>query len=239
MPWIQEIELVNSIQDLKASQSIAGRVCRYFETLDEKIATASKKIVQGSALKVKIFLEAHKAQNEDRFLRGCQIACMIDEISRVTGTHESILGFTDLLNFTPRGKMMSKDLIRDGMKISYRSKKRLKITFLESMYKMRRRDWLCTTRRSSRKRFLQAIRGCKNRAKKFKDQNLRNRHFEARNDRTVTGTLAKQRGKGDAKSCERRKGDCYQWKAKRECSKRDACSKDRTLPSVCKGKTER
>ena len=38
---------------------------------------------------------------------------MIYENSRVRSTHESILGFTDLINFTPRGEMMSKDLIRD------------------------------------------------------------------------------------------------------------------------------
>ena len=36
---------------------------------------------------------------------------MIYEISQVTGTHESILGFTDMINFTPRREMMSKDLI--------------------------------------------------------------------------------------------------------------------------------
>ena len=64
MLWIQGIELANSIEHLKTSQSITGRVCPYFETLDEKIATASKKIVQGSALKKKIFPEAHKGQTK-------------------------------------------------------------------------------------------------------------------------------------------------------------------------------
>ena len=66
MPWIQETELANSIDDLRTSQSITGRVCPNIETLDERIATPSNKIVQGSTLKKKIFLEAHKAQNEDR-----------------------------------------------------------------------------------------------------------------------------------------------------------------------------
>ena len=38
-----------------------------------------------------------KLKKEDRFLRGRQIAYMINEYFRVTGTHQFILDFTDLL----------------------------------------------------------------------------------------------------------------------------------------------
>ena len=69
-------------------------------------------------------MEEQKAQKEDRFLRGRQIAY---EYFRVTGTHESIFDFSDLMGVTVRG-MMSNVLIRDGMKFSYRSKMCLRIT---------------------------------------------------------------------------------------------------------------
>ena len=42
-----------------------------------KIASASNKIIQNSHLKKKVSLEEQKAQKEDWFLRGRQVACMI------------------------------------------------------------------------------------------------------------------------------------------------------------------
>ena len=72
-------------------------------------------------------MEDQKAQKEDWFLRGRQIAYMIYEYFRVTGTHESIFDFSDLMGVTVRG-MMSNVLIRDGMKFSYRSKMCQRIT---------------------------------------------------------------------------------------------------------------
>ena len=52
---------------------------------------------------MRILLEEQKAQKVDRFLRGRQIAYMIYDYFWVTGTHESILDFTDLMNVTQRG----------------------------------------------------------------------------------------------------------------------------------------
>ena len=77
MPWIGDIELAKSIDDLKTSQSIAGRVYFNFETLGGRIATASRTTMQGSSFNKSISLEEQKSQNEDRFFRGRQIACMI------------------------------------------------------------------------------------------------------------------------------------------------------------------
>ena len=51
----------------------------------------------------------------------------------------------------------------------------------------------------------------------IKRQRIRN--FDARNERTVTGTLAASRSKGGSGSAERKQGDCYQWKAEGKCSK--------------------
>ena len=58
--------------------------------LDAKIASALNKIIQNSQFKKKVSLEEQKAQTEDRFLRGRQVAFMINDYSRVTDAHDTI-----------------------------------------------------------------------------------------------------------------------------------------------------
>ena len=67
-----------------------------FEVLDARIASALNKIIHKSHFKRKISLEEQKAQKEDRFLRGRQIAYLIYEQFRVTGTDDSVENYTDL-----------------------------------------------------------------------------------------------------------------------------------------------
>ena len=67
-----------------------------FEVLDAKIASALNKIIHNSIFKKKISLEEQKAQEEDRFLRSKQIAYLIYEQFRVTGTDSSVENYTDL-----------------------------------------------------------------------------------------------------------------------------------------------
>ena len=50
----------------------------------------------------KISLEEQEAQKEDRFLRGKQIAYLIYEQFRVTGTHDSVENYTDLFTIVLR-----------------------------------------------------------------------------------------------------------------------------------------
>ena len=50
-----------------------------FEVLDARIASALNKIIHNSHFKRRISLEEQKAQKEDRFLRGRQIAYLIYE----------------------------------------------------------------------------------------------------------------------------------------------------------------
>ena len=61
-----------------------------FEMLDAKIASALDKISQNSHFKKKVSLEEQKAQKEDRFLRGRQIAYLTYEYFRVTGANDSV-----------------------------------------------------------------------------------------------------------------------------------------------------
>ena len=79
MPWINEIELVKSVKDLKTSQSITGRVYPNFEALDARIATVLRRIANNLNFRKKILIEEQKAQKEDRYLRGRQIAHMFYE----------------------------------------------------------------------------------------------------------------------------------------------------------------
>ena len=70
--WIKEVEMVDSLDELKSSRSFYGKDFPNFEMPDAKIASAH----QNSQCKKKFSLEEQKAQKEDRFLRGRQIAFM-------------------------------------------------------------------------------------------------------------------------------------------------------------------
>ena len=54
------------------------------------------------------------------------------------------------------------------------------------------------------------------------DQKIRSRNFEARNERIETGAVV--RNHRDRGGAERGPGECYQWRAKGQCSKGDNCS---------------
>ena len=100
MVWIKEVEMVDSMEELKSSRSIAGKNFPNFEMLDAKIAPALNKIIQISLLKKKVSLEEQKAQKENRFLRGRQIAFMICDYFRVTGSHDTVLDYADVFSVT-------------------------------------------------------------------------------------------------------------------------------------------
>ena len=65
--WIKEVELVDSVNDLKSSCSVRGIQMTNFEVLDAKIASALNKIIHYSHFKRRVSLEEQKAQKEDRF----------------------------------------------------------------------------------------------------------------------------------------------------------------------------
>ena len=90
MQWIKEVELVDSVDDLKSSRSTRGIQMPNFEVFDVRIASALNRIIHNSHFKRRVSLEEQKAQDEDRFLRGRQIAYLIYDQFRVTGTHDSV-----------------------------------------------------------------------------------------------------------------------------------------------------
>ena len=100
MHWIKEVEMVISVDDLMSASSIRGIQMPNFEVLDARIASALNRIIHNSHSKRRISLEEQKAQKQDRFLRGRQIAYLIYEYFRVTGIHDSVENFADLFTIS-------------------------------------------------------------------------------------------------------------------------------------------
>ena len=83
--WIKEVELADSVDDLRSSSSARGIRMPDFDVLDARIASALNKIIHISHFGRRISLEEHKAQKQDSFLRGRRVAHLIHEYFRVTG----------------------------------------------------------------------------------------------------------------------------------------------------------
>ena len=73
-----------------------------FEVVDATIASALNRIIHNTRFKKKVSLEEQKVQEEDRFLRGRQIAYLIYEYFRVTGANDSVENHADLFSFALR-----------------------------------------------------------------------------------------------------------------------------------------
>ena len=100
--WIKEVEMVDSLDELKSSRAVSGKDFTNFEMLDAKIASALNKIIQNCQFKKEVSFEEQKAQKEDQFLWGRQIAFMIYDYFRVTGAHDTVLDYADLFSVTLR-----------------------------------------------------------------------------------------------------------------------------------------
>ena len=158
MLWIKEVEMVDSVDALKSSRSIKGTHGPDFELLDARIASALNRFIQNTQFKRKVSLEEQKAQKEDRFLRGRQIAYLIYEYFRVTGTNDSVENYADLFTIVLRNDDLQEfDSKWDGILLSM-----TKIPLddiLEGLYKLRIREseklrpyWNCMTWRFIRRK---------------------------------------------------------------------------------------
>ena len=98
--------MVDSVDDLKISLSVRGIRMPDFEVPDARIALALNRIIHNSHFKRRISLEEQKAQREDRFLRGRQIAYLIYDYLRVTGIHDSVGNYADLFTIISVYEMM-------------------------------------------------------------------------------------------------------------------------------------
>ena len=119
MHWIKEVEMVDSVDDLKSSSSARGIQMPNFEVLDARIASALNRIIHNSHFKRRISLEEQNAQKEDRFLQGRQIAYLIYEYFRVTGANDSVENYADLFTIVLRNDDIQEfDSKSDGILLS-------------------------------------------------------------------------------------------------------------------------
>ena len=96
MLWIQEVEMVNSVEDLKIFVFYSRNYSFSWHGIAGRAGCISpEKIIQNSYFKKKVSLEEQKAQKADRFLRGRQIAYLIYDYFRVTGVNDSVLEYAD------------------------------------------------------------------------------------------------------------------------------------------------
>ena len=96
MHWIKEVEMADTVDDSMSSSSMRGIQMPNFEVLDARIASTLNRTSHNSHFKRRISLEEQKAQKQDRFLRGRQIAYLIYEYFRVTGANDSVENYADL-----------------------------------------------------------------------------------------------------------------------------------------------
>ena len=155
MLWIKEVELVDSVDDLKSSCSVRGIRMPDFEVLDAKIASALNRIIHNSHFKRRVSLEEQKAQKEDRFIRGRQIAYLIYEYFRVTGANDSVENYADLFTVVLRHDDIQEfDLKWEEILLSMTQIPSDDI--LESLYKIQntraRPHWNCTIWRFIRRK---------------------------------------------------------------------------------------
>ena len=199
-----------------------------FEVLDAKIASALNRIIHNTLFKRKVNLKEMKAQQEDRFLRGRQIANLIYEYFRVTGANDSVENYSDLFTVVLRNddiqefdskwdeillsmtQIPSDDILKTLYKLRIRESEKLK-TVLE-LYNMEIHQ---------KKAGLDYHR-LKTMVKRSIEQNLRKKNFEIRNGNYETSAVVKNQM---VKQREQRSlGDCWQWKTNWQRPKGDNCS---------------
>ena len=189
--WVKEVEMVESVDDLKSSRSIRGTPGPDFELLDARIASALN-----TRFKKKVSLEEMKAHKEDRF-RGRQTAYLIYEYFQVTGANDSVKNYAD--QFTV--------VLRTGDIQEFSSKwdeNLLSMTqipsddILESLYKLRTRESekLVTVLELYNMEIHQKTAGpdylrLKTMVKRSIEQNLRMMKFDARNGNFETSAVVK------------------------------------------------
>ena len=222
------MELFDSVDELRSSSSIRGISMPNFEVLDARIASALNKIIHNSHFKRRSSLEEQKAQKQDRFLRGRQIAYLICEYFRVTGANDSVENYADLFTIGLRNDDIQEfDSKWDGILLSM-----TKIPpddILEGLYKLRIResDKLKTVLElydleTHQKKLGPDYHRLKTMVKRSIEQEIRNKNFGAKNGNYERIVVVKNQG--TKQRVQRILGDCWQWESNGQCSGGDNCS---------------
>ena len=214
MQWIKEVALVDSVDELRSSSSIRGISMPNFEVLDARIASGLNKIIHNSHFNRRISLEEQKAQKQDRFLRGRQIAYLIYDYFRVTGIQDSVENYADLFTISLRNDDIQEfDSKWDGILLSM-----TKIPpddIMEGLYKLRIRESgklktvleLCDLE-IHQKKLGPDYHRLKTMVKRSIEQEIRNKNFGIRNGNFEKNAVVKNQGINQR--VPRILGDCWQ-----------------------------
>ena len=221
MLWIKEMEMVESVDDLKSSRSIRGTHGPNFEVLDANIASALNKIIH---FKRRISLEEMKAQKEDRFLRGRQIAYLIYEYFRVTRANDSVENYADLFTVVLRNDDIQElDSKRDEILLSMTQIPSDDILESLFIFRIRESEKLKTVLELYNMEIHQKKAGLDDhRLKTMVKRSFSSKMYEIRILKPET-VILKQAPWSRIRE-QRSLGDCWQWKAHGQCSKGDTCS---------------
>ena len=214
-----------------------------FEVLGARIASTLNRIIHNTRFKRKVSLEEQKAQKENRFLRGRQIAYLIHDFLRVIGAHDSVENYADLFTIGLRNDDIQEfDSKWDGISLSM-----TKIPpddILGGLYKIRIRESekLKTVLELydleiHQKKLGPDYHRWKTMVKRSIEQDLRNMNFGVRNGNYERNAVVKNQG--TKHRGQRILGECWQWEANRQCSKGDNCSFRHDVNKACKNDTAR
>ena len=222
MQWIKEVELVDSVDELRSSSSTRGISMPNFEVLDARIASALNKIIHNSQFKRRISLEQQKGQKEDRFLRSRQIAYLIYDQFRVTGTHDSVENYTDLFTIGLRNDDIQEfDSKWDGILLSMTKIPHDDI--LEGLYKLRiRESEKLKTVETHQKKLGPDYHRLKTMVRRSIEQEIPNKNFGNRIGNFEKNAVVKNQG--TKQRVQRILGDCWQWETNGQCVKGNKCS---------------
>ena len=95
LQWIKEIETAKSLEDLITPKSTTGKHFPDCEELDLMMAAALKRCYdKHTHFRKKISVEEQRAQKNNRFLTGRQVAYLVYEYFRPTGSQDEIQGLS-------------------------------------------------------------------------------------------------------------------------------------------------
>ena len=204
LQWIKEVQTAKSIDDLITSRSIVGRTdFTDYDMLDAMIASALKKLLDKHVhFRKRFSVEEQRAQKYGRFSRGRQIACMIYEHIRATGSYDSVQGVSDLF----KKQRLQNDDVQDFHvpwdKHYYQQVKHLQKWSWEDCTSQNcrilmsfRPCWLGTIKKLYETKDHRAIRELKTAVRLHLDQAMRARNCRARYEIVERGMVTKSQKK--------------------------------------------
>ena len=147
------------------------------------------------------------AQKQDSFLRGRQIAYLIYDHFRVTGSHDSVENYADLLLSMTK---IPPDEILEGLYI-LRIRESEKFKTVLELYDLE----------THQKKLGPDSYRLKTMVKRCIEQEIRNKNFGNRNGNLENAVVKNQ---GTKQRVLRILGDCWQWETSGQCVKGDNCS---------------